>query len=78
MVKLTASDWQEIYYALDTKLHNIPGPLPLAGAWTKEEERKQRANDAANTKKWAAHLKSIMRKIGPDGLNMTKGVPIHV
>lgn len=66
-VKLTPADWQEIFYALDSKLNTIPGPLPLAGKWTDAQMKTQKEKDDAETRRWADHLKRIMKKIGDDG-----------
>ena len=70
--KLTAADWQEIYYAVDSKLHNLPPALPLSGPWSEEQRLKMQRHDMAQTRNWARHLKSILRKLGPDAENMTK------
>lgn len=51
--KLTAADWVEIYYALDSK-------RLIVDQGDAEAE-------------WIAHLERILRKIGPDGKNMTGG-----
>lgn len=53
--KLTAADWEEIYYALDYKLTS-----PAA------------AGDDREAKRWRAHLRRILKTIGPDGDNMTE------
>jgi hypothetical protein len=52
---LTAEDWSEIYYALDTKAHAID-----EGRYTPEGRPGENAE-------WASHLRSIMERIGPDG-----------
>ncbi len=55
MINLTREDWVEIYYALDTKLLTL-----RQGKYGPEDEPGQDAD-------WIAHMKAIMRKIGPDG-----------
>ncbi len=55
MVRLSEEDWAEIYYALDTK-----SSLLRQARFGTEMEPGQDA-------RWIAHLKRIMRKIGPDG-----------
>lgn len=70
MVNLTKSDWVEIYYAVEAKSRNVPGPLPLSGEWTPAERKAQEAQDAKDTRAWEAQLKRILKKIGPDGENM--------
>ena len=50
-VAMSAEDWSEIYYALETKKGLIED-----GVYKSEE-------DAV----WAAHLQEIVDKIGPDG-----------
>jgi hypothetical protein len=51
LVRLTAEDWTEIYYALEDKLK-----LSVA---VKGEDREAR--------QWRAHLRRIIKAIGPDG-----------
>jgi hypothetical protein len=55
MIRLTREDWCEIYYALELKSRAVK-----QGAFGAEEAPGQDG-------KWAAHLETIMRKIGPDG-----------
>jgi len=55
--KLSAADWEEIYYALDYKLTSPA---------------------VSGDKKWIAHLKAIMKTIGPDGDNMKGQVEAEV
>jgi hypothetical protein len=52
-INLTVSDWQEIYYAIDTKLDCVK-----AGRYGS-------LTDAEN-KRWEEHLQSILEKIGVD------------
>jgi hypothetical protein len=54
MITLTAEDWAEIYYALDTKL------LAVQNSSYPEDRSGENAV-------WIAHLKRIKRRIGPDG-----------
>lgn len=62
MDKLTPQDWGEIYYALIDKQYAVEaGNL---GENAAEE------TPYANSSEWAAHLDSIIDKIGPDGENM--------
>lgn len=71
--KLTRSDWEEIYYALESRARDIPPALPVADDVTPEDRKALRKEDAKVTRKWAAHLRRILAKIGPDGRNMTGG-----
>lgn len=52
---LTAEDWIEIYYALDTKVDLI---------------EKGHYDDEDPGETWGPHIREIMEKIGPDGQNM--------
>jgi hypothetical protein len=56
---LTAKDWVEIYYSLDSKAARV-----------KDGEYSANKNHA---RKWSRHLREIMKKIGPDGDNITGG-----
>jgi hypothetical protein len=59
-ILLTADDWQEIYYALETKRIGIK-----EGKFGPEDE-------PGHNKKWIAQLESIEAKIGPDGEEAAK------
>jgi len=54
-VTLTEHDWEEIYYALDTKFRAIH-----RGKYGDEDEPGDHRN-------WADHLERIMNAVGPDG-----------
>lgn len=54
MTKLTAADWVEIYYALDTKIDTV----------------KTLNADILENRRWLKHLQNIMTTIGPDGQYM--------
>ena len=60
---LSEEDWNEIYYALETKLGMIKNGYYASG-------RK------GDNQTWMSHLRSIIHKIGPDGRHMfpTKGL----
>jgi len=58
---LTAEDWAEIYYALDTKTMRIQ-----SGLYHKFR------NDLEDKRKWIHHLERILAKIGPDGEDAAK------
>lgn len=60
--RLSALDWQEIFYALETKAHAIK-----KGHYNMPDDRPQ---EYAFRRKWSRHLRRIMRKIGPDGRRM--------
>jgi len=62
MDELTREDWIEIYYALVDKQARIEE------AELGEDEIENSGQGDALT--WAAHLGSIIDKIGPDGENM--------
>lgn len=51
-VLLTAGDWAEIYYALESKVHYI-----RSGKYGSDKE----------SNRWTKHLNSIIDKIGADG-----------
>jgi hypothetical protein len=57
---LTECDWEEIYYAIDTKIQALedgkygPGDYPC------------------QNKEWVTHLTEIQGKIGPDGKRAIK------
>ena len=53
-ILLTAGDWAEIYYALESKVHYIRGG-------------KYGSDEASN--RWTKHLNSIIDKIGADGID---------
>jgi hypothetical protein len=54
---LSASDWSEIYYALDSKAQAV-----------RDGHYDGLADDSETQKKrWIAHLRDIKKKIGPDG-----------
>jgi hypothetical protein len=59
-VKLTKADWQEIYYALQTKAIAI-----ASGLYGSEDKLGQ-------DQRWIRDLRRIMSKIGPDGLRAGK------
>ena len=59
MVTLTAEDWIEIYYALETK-------LAVLGSGFYREDRSD--ENAA----WIKQLNRIKRRIGPDGKFATR------
>ena len=54
-VKLTKGDWEEIYYALETKRRML------------ESRESGEEDDPGEDEEWAAHLKGIQEVIGPDG-----------
>lgn len=56
MVKLTTSDWREIYYAVETKLERLRRAEYGAEFQPSEDV------------KWIAQLERISHKIGEDGL----------
>lgn len=57
--RLTANDWEEIFYALELKAHEVE-----RGAYDSFPGEIKRQN--SETAKWAIHLRRIMRKIGSD------------
>jgi hypothetical protein len=57
-IGLTASDWEEIYYALDTKLSRLKN-----GDYEKCLEHAK----CTCSEEWIAHINNIMDAIGPDG-----------
>lgn len=57
--KLSAKDWVEIYYALDTKRRRVS-----KGDYGTNREVQHN---------WIAHLDSIIKKIGPHGARMKGG-----
>ena len=60
-IRLEASDWQEIYYALLDKANGI-----MLGKYGAKNE------DGVNDKAWIAQLQRVARKIGPDGKHAIK------
>ena len=58
VISLSKEDWAEIYYSLQCKKEDIEKGEYSGGVVDSADEQ------------WAAHLKAIMEKIGPDGINM--------
>jgi hypothetical protein len=54
--KLTTNDWEEIFYALELKAYEI-----ARGRY--DEFPGEVASPHSETRRWAAHLRRIMRKI---------------
>jgi hypothetical protein len=59
-ITLTAEDWAEIYYALESKSRAL-------------REGRYAPEDAPSTdRRWVVHLDAISRKIGIDGTNAAR------
>lgn len=59
-IYLSKADWEEIYYALESKMKGV-----FKGEY----------GTGRSKRKWVKHLKSIMETIGPDGeIAIEKGV----
>lgn len=61
-LKLTVCDWEEIYYALDSKAHFI---------------QKGYYGDETGNRQWVEHLREIMKKVGEDGHAAPKVFSAH-
>ena len=57
VISLSKEDWAKIYYALQCKKEGIEKGEYSGGVMDSTDEQ------------WAAQLKPIMEKIGPDGIN---------
>jgi hypothetical protein len=64
-VLLTGGDWEEIYYALESKIHYIRDGLRSGKGQECDEED-------LISKRWINHLNEIIHKIGPDGIEAAK------
>lgn len=59
-ISLTAEDWAEIYYALETK------------SWALKQGHYDPEDMPGEDARWIAHLAAIRRKIGVDGANAAR------
>jgi len=60
---LTAADWEEVYYAVRNKLGQI-----RQGEYGTDDDPSDR--EECSVGEWAAHLETILAKLGPDGEHM--------